>query len=498
MSLFFRDFQAPHYVSEFNHLNSPPWPILCESRYTAGLYYLYPTQSFHWNVGGIAPPAAIFPVLQSSAPALECVKIHSFRPSGNNDVQDKWYLRDSPLWKLSNLTSFSFAVSCLTSFYNTKLYVPELLDMLARCPRLEELELLLACDLRATSLDALFQRRWPRLKSFLLGGPERTYAVSVSLDSSTTDVQAFFAAHSTLERLYLSIVAEPGVRDRPSFSIDCVLPNLKLLHVHRSIFTMIAPAVRMPHLKHLRGVVASTSSLPLFHELTLGAPHITSIWLTLHNSLTLPAFKSFLECLPQLEKLYISNGPPNPWVPIVTMPDAFYQAHRVQHRRPLPNGAQITHNHPRRLMNVQFGPHSNLPSWTINVPFTMSTPVVVIDDPLGDALNALRAVPRLTHLPNFVIFHAYGNESLDALVDPVVRRFAAELPRLAFLEVIITTLGLCPPTDTGDVLKEGRTWLAIQRDASNGVCIGWNVLADADRDGLELDYKSWGALKWLL
>ncbi|KAJ6543969.1 hypothetical protein B0H19DRAFT_1238547 [Mycena capillaripes] len=433
-------------------------------------------RSFHWNVGGIAPPATIFPALQSSAPALECVKIHSFRPFGYNNVQDKWYLCDSPLWKLSNLTSFSFVVSGLTSFYNARLYVPKLVDMLARCPRLEELELLLGHD-QPTDLDALFQGRWPLLKSLLLGGPKHTSAASISLDSSKIDVRAFFAAHSALERLYLSIHAKKG-------AASCAAR-----HLHHDC-TCNAHAPRWPpRTPPLR----SGLDLELFRELTLASPHITSIWLALDCKLTLPEFKVFLECLPQLKKLYISNGAPVPWVPIVRMPDAFYQDYMAHPHRPIAHGVQIEHNMPERTVNIQITSNPNAPSLPVQIPIY---PFVDIDDPLGDALNVLRVLPRLAHLPNFIMFHAYGHESLDALVDPVVRRLAARLQRLTFLEVIITTLGRTG--DTGDVLKEGKTWLGIQRDASNGVCIGWNVLADADRDELELDYKSWGSLKWLL
>lgn len=116
-------------------------------------------------------------------------------------------------------------------------------------------------------------------------------------------------------------------------------------------------------------------------------------------------------------------------------------------------------------------------------------------EPLAEVIDTLSVLPRLTHLSNFIIFH--GDEGLDALADPVVQQLAAALPHLTFLEVIITTV--CAPTgDAGDVLMEGRTWLAIQRDAASGVCIGWNVISDADKDGLELDHMSGGSLKWLL
>jgi hypothetical protein len=54
-------------------------------------------RGFHWNVAGIPPSAEIFAALQSSAPSLECVRIHSLRPYGHNDVPDQWFLRNSPV-----------------------------------------------------------------------------------------------------------------------------------------------------------------------------------------------------------------------------------------------------------------------------------------------------------------------------------------------------------------------------------------------------------------
>lgn len=244
-------------------------------------------------------------------------------------------------------------------------YVRRLLDMLFCCPMLEELELLLAHD-RSSDLDALFHGRWPRLKSLLLGGPETLYSPSVSRRSSKPDVQAFFAAHPALERLYLSLNVKKGERPlsypwdevkspAASFSIDALLPNLQLLHVPQNIFTMVAPAARMPHLKHLRHVEAEPLCLPLFHELTQGASNITSIWLSLYRKLNLPGFKSFLQCLPRLEKLYMSTGPPDPWVPIVLMPVPYYQtAGRL--RRPLARGARVAYDGPGRT--VYISPHN--------------------------------------------------------------------------------------------------------------------------------------------
>ncbi|KAJ7187044.1 hypothetical protein C8R46DRAFT_1274050 [Mycena filopes] len=431
-------------------------------------------RDFHWNVADITPPPGIFNALQSLAPALKCVRIHSLRTHGNNDVPDQWFMPDAPLWRLANLTSFSFAVSSLTTFYHTGLYVKLLFEMLGRCPMLEELELLLAHD-RASDLQGLFQLRWPRLKSLLLGGPMTNYSVSVPRLKGKADVQGFFLAHPTLERLYLSINLR--TQERPvsypwgeksseeSFCIDS-LPKLKLLHVPQNIFAMVAPTVLMPDLEHLRRVEAEPSTFPLFRELTQNTPNITSIWLALHRTITLPAVKSFFECLPNLEKLYLSNGPPDPWVPISPVVDHASVYHAPGRDENFARGAPVAYT----------GPHRT------------------VDDPLAKTIDALRALTRLTHLEHFIVFHAHSG--LDVLVDPVVRQLAAALPRLAFVEVYIST-GLAPGEETGELLSDGSTWLGIQRDAG-GVCIGWNVIAEADEERLQLDYRLWGSLKWIL
>ncbi|KAJ7841839.1 hypothetical protein B0H13DRAFT_2414330 [Mycena leptocephala] len=422
-------------------------------------------RGFHWNVAGIPPSAEIFAALQSSAPSLECVRIHSLRPYGHNDVPDQWFLRNSPLWKLSNLTCFSYAVSSLTNFYNKGPYVEQLLAMLIHCPMLEELELLLAHD-QPTDLRTLFHGRWPRLKSLFLG-VQRHCTLCRPPPSSKPDVQAFFAAHPALECLYVSINVLKGTRPlsypwdnnnspAASFSIGS-LPNLKTLHVPQNILTLVDPDACMPQLQHLRCVEAEPSCLPGFRELTQSAPNITSIWLGLFRKLTLPGVKSYFECLPHLEKLYLLTGPRPP----------YYVNPLRDWNRPMARGTRVVYDGPTRT----------------------------VPDPLADVLDALSVLTRLTHLANFIMFHA--DEGLDALVDPVVRQLAATLPRLAFVEVLITSI--CPPAgDTGDVLKEGTSWLAIQRDVVSGVCIGWDVVADAEKDGLELDHRSWGGLKWLV
>ncbi|KAJ7640283.1 hypothetical protein DFH06DRAFT_625796 [Mycena polygramma] len=424
-------------------------------------------RAFHWNVTGIPPSTDTLAALYSRALPLECVKIHSLRPTGHNDVPDGWFLRDSPLWKLSNLTSFSYAVSSLTSTYNAALYVSQLLQMLAGCPMLEELELLLAHD-RSSDMRGLFQGRWPQLKSLIVGGPEG-FSVTVPLDSKFA-VQSFFSAHPALKRLYLSINQKtPLARlwdDSPSpdesFAITSLL-SLRLLHIPHDVFATIASTAYMPNLEHFRCFEAELSYLPRFRELTQHAPNITSIWFRLHRDLTLPGFKSFLACFPRLTKLYINNGPPSPWAPIVPMNDAYYD-HGPYGMRDLVRGASVAFDGPTQ-------------------------------DPLTEACDALSILPCLTHLPRFVVIHAH--EALDAVVDPVVRRFAAVLPRLTYLEVVITGV-LSSPVITQDVLVQGSNWLALRRDAA-GVCAGWTVIADVETEAqrLELDYMSWGGLNWL-
>ncbi|KAJ7472020.1 hypothetical protein FB451DRAFT_1471104 [Mycena latifolia] len=428
-------------------------------------------RSFHWNVAGIPPSVDIFTALQSSAAALESVRIHSLRQYGHNDVVDKWFMQDSPLWRFSNLTSFSFAVSSLTSFYHAGQYIRQLVEMLGRFPLLEELELLLAND-QPSDLRAIFLGRWPQLKKLSLGGPEIASSAAIPL-SAKSDVQNFFAAHPLLEHLYLSINIRSGTRPVsypwheakfPAASFGIVsLPNLQLLHVPQNIFAVISPEALMPKLKHIRWVEAERSYLPVFRQLALGFPNLTSIWLALHQSLALPDVKSYLSCLPSLEKLYVSNGAPDPWVPIVRMPDAFYLHPARDRRCRLARGAMVG---------------------DVDVP-----------NPLASVLDALSVLPRLTHLPNFIMFHAHNG--LDALVDPVVSQLAATLPRLAFLEIIITTI--CAENDTAsDLLREGATWLAIERDEWSGAYIGWNIVQDEDRALLDLDFVGWGGLKWIL
>jgi hypothetical protein len=203
--------------------------------------------------------------------------------------------------------------------------------------------------------------------------------------------------------------------------------------------------------------------------------------------------KSYFECLPHLEKLYLLTGPPDPWVPIVLMPQPYYVNPLRDWNRPLARGTRVVYDGPTRTVRIPPQSPGMEYADTHFFPFLFLFPQV--PDPLADVLDALSVLTRLTHLANFIMFHA--DEGLDALVDPVVRQLAAVLPRLAFVEVLITSI--CPPAgDTGDVLKEGTSWLAIQRDVVSGVCIGWDVVADAEKDGLELDHRSWGGLKWLV
>ncbi|KAJ7622760.1 hypothetical protein DFH06DRAFT_763816 [Mycena polygramma] len=401
-------------------------------------------RKFHWNVTGIPPSPDIFVALQSRASPVECVQIHSLRSKGHNDVPDRWFLRDSPLWKLSNLTSFSYAVSSLTSMYNSVLYIPQLLQMIRGCAMLEELELLLAHDDRSSDLRGLFQGRWPQLRSLLIGGPEKSYSVTVPA-SSKADVQAFFSAHSALEHLYLGInldmklsypwndIESPG----QSFAIAS-LSSLTLLHVPHNVFTMIASSAYMPDLQHLRRVEIEESYVPRFRELTQNAPNITSLWVGVHHNRTRAVLRAFFGCFPRLEKVYFT--------------DSIYY---------FGNGVAFT-GFPRA------------------------------QDPLAEACDVLSILPRLTHLSHFVIL--YADEEFDALVDPVVHRLATVLPRLTFLEVIVVDFNR-QPTVTQDVLVRGSNWLTIRRDET-GVCTGWSVVAETQQ--LELHHTRWGSLNWLL
>ncbi|KAJ7140033.1 hypothetical protein C8R43DRAFT_1018737, partial [Mycena crocata] len=431
-------------------------------------------RSFHWNVTHIPPCVEILASLQSCAAHLEGVRIHNLHPYGRNDVPDKWFLYDSPLWRLSNLTSFSFAVSSLTSFHQARKYASQLVEMLARCPMLEVLELLLAHD-ASTDLQAFFKGRWPCLKKLFLGGPEPNSSLSIPL-SSKSDVQDFFAAHPALEQLYLSInikKGEPVVRypwddqKSPAASFNLTsLASIELLHVPRNVFAMVASTVLIPTLKHLGRVEAEGSYLPRFQDLTQGCSNLTSLWLGLHRSITVANMKAFLQCVPCLERLYMSDGAPDPWTPIVKMPHEFYHHPQGDVRR-LARGTPV--------VGEDF--------------FNPGPPA----DPMPAILDTLGVLTQLTHLDNFVMFHAL--DGLDALVDPIVRQFAATLPRLAFLEVIITTI--CADTDpAGDVLRDGASWLAIQRDATTGMCIGWNVVTEEERNALGLNYHDCGLLGW--
>ncbi|KAJ7640284.1 hypothetical protein DFH06DRAFT_1215660 [Mycena polygramma] len=328
--------------------------------------------------------------------------------------------------------------------YNSVLYIPQLLQMIRGCAMLEELELLLAHDDRSSDLRGLFQGRWPQLRSLLIGGPEKSYSVTVPA-SSKADVQAFFSAHSALEHLYLGInldmklsypwndIESPG----QSFAIAS-LPSLTLLHVPHNVFTMIASSAYMPDLQHLRRVEIEESYMPRFRELTQNAPNITSLWVGVHHIPTRAVLRAFFLCFPRLEKLYFT--------------DSIYWFR---------DGVAFT-SFPRA------------------------------QDPLAEACDVLSILPRLTHLSRFIIL--YAHEEFDALVDPVVHRFATVLPRLTFLEVIVVDFNR-EHTITQDVLVRGSNWLNIRRDGT-GVCTGWSVVAETQR--LELHHTRWGSLNWLL
>jgi hypothetical protein len=229
------------------------------------------------------------------------------------------------------LTSFSFAVSSLTSFYHTKEYIRELVAMLQRCIKLQDLELMLAHDI-PSDLQPLFQGRWPLLKKFLLGGSgRRSSSVRIPL-SSKVDVQSFFDAHPTIEVLYLNVHLENWPK-RPvdvngltaaSYGIDS-LPNLEFLHVAQNVFSLISPATIMPKLKHIRLVEIEPVQLPFFRELGPGLVNLTSIWMVLHSSITISDIKPFFACIPQVKSLFMRGNPPEPWVPIVRMPPDFYR-----------------------------------------------------------------------------------------------------------------------------------------------------------------------------
>ncbi|KAJ7102885.1 hypothetical protein C8R44DRAFT_347823 [Mycena epipterygia] len=428
-------------------------------------------RSFHWNVAGIQPSEGVFTALQSATSILESFRVHSFRLYGHNDVPDNWFLRDSPLWRFSNLTTFSFAVSSLTSFYHTTEYIKQLVGMLQRCPMLQDLELMLAHD-RPSNLDAIFQGRWPHLKRFFLGGCGTRSSSAAVLFSSKIDVQSFFEQYPNIEVLYLNISredanvapyyvspADANNLSAYSFGIES-LPSLQNLYVAVNVFTMVSPVAIIPRLKHLRKVEIAPMYLPLFRQLSLGFPQLTSIWMFLNPTITIPAIKSFFACVPQVEKLHMDGGVPEPWVPIVRMPHQFY--HEIE---PLATGLSR--------------------GATTAGPFG-----VVTDDPLGAVLDTLSVLPRLTHLSNFVVFHA--RENFDDLADPIVRQLAANLPQLKYLEISVSTGhdDTAVPSERG--LRTDWTWIEISRDGS-GDFTGWNA---ADPETENLHYHSWGALEW--
>ncbi|KAJ6632394.1 hypothetical protein B0H10DRAFT_13836 [Mycena sp. CBHHK59/15] len=305
-------------------------------------------RGFHWNAAYIQPSDDIWTALQALPDGLESLKVHSVRPRGENDVPDKWFLSESPLWKFSNLTSFSFAVSSLTSSYHAKRYISQLADMLNRCPMLMQLELMLVHD-QPSDLLAVFQGRWPHLTKFCLGGPQSVSSASIPL-ASKFEVQNFFEAHSSITTLYLSInLASPDSVPDPfdveklragSFGIYS-LPSLQLLHVPRNIFSAISPTIVMPELRHLRVVEASPSYIPTFTQLAQGAPNLTSIGLRLDVAITMPEIKAFLATIPGLERLYFYGGAPHPWVPVVPVPHAFY--HDPLFKKPLAWGTKVLH-----------------------------------------------------------------------------------------------------------------------------------------------------------
>lgn len=184
---------------------------------------------------------------------------------------------------------------------------------------------------RPSNLDTIFQGRWPRLKRFFLGGSGTRSSSAAVLFSSKIDVQSFFELHPNIEVLYLNISRE-GANVAPadanslsahSFGIDS-LPNLQHLYVAVNVFTMVSPQAIMPILKHLRKVEIAPMYLPLFRQLSLGLPQLTSIFMFLNPTITIPAIKSFFACVPQVEKLHMDGGVPEPWVPIVRMPHQFY------------------------------------------------------------------------------------------------------------------------------------------------------------------------------
>lgn len=105
-------------------------------------------------------------------------------------------------------------------------------------------------------------------------------------------------------------------------------------------------------------------------------------------------------------------------------------------------------------------------------------------------LDTLSVLPRLTHLSNFVVFHA--RENFDDLADPIVRQLAATLPQLKYLEISVSTGhdDTAVPSERG--LRTDWTWIEISRDGS-GDFTGWNA---ADPETENLHYHSWGALEW--
>jgi hypothetical protein len=122
--------------------------------------------------------------------------------------------------------------------------------------------------------------------------------------------------------------------------------------VPQNILTLVDPDAHMPQLQHLRCVEAEPSCLPGFRELTQSAPNITSIWLGLYRKLTLPGVKSYFECLPHLEKLYLLTGPPDPWVPIVLKPQPYYVNPLRDWNRPMARGTRVVYDGPTRTVRI--------------------------------------------------------------------------------------------------------------------------------------------------
>ncbi|RDB26605.1 hypothetical protein Hypma_005568 [Hypsizygus marmoreus] len=249
---------------------------------------------FHWLHHSTRPVNGVFSALNATCGDLEDVEVLNFDDSYRTSISTV-DLGNSPLWKLTNLTHFSFTEHHIDTEADVHVkYTDAMADMLINhCPHLEDLQIFqnhhYHSDLPEESIQKLFKDgHWPNLKRLTIEG--------IALYEND---QRFFASHPKLEKLCI----RDGYNCKFVFSH---LPNLESLDIDWILQSKEMPADVAAHLQYLAVGVPDESWLknedPDFQNVLRSAPNLKCLVLH-HAAYAIDHLTSIFECIPNVERL---------------------------------------------------------------------------------------------------------------------------------------------------------------------------------------------------